>query len=95
MSTDPTAPRSHTVPVTAEFRHVIDTLPAFVWCATPDGSIAFLNRRGLEYTGFSLDQIDGWNWRDTSILHPDDMEALFDEWRSSPRDGRGRSRFPS
>jgi hypothetical protein len=31
---------------------VIDEVPAFVWCARPDGSIEFLNHRGLAYTGF-------------------------------------------
>ncbi len=28
-------------------RLVIDTIPGFVWSATPDGSIEFLNQRGL------------------------------------------------
>ncbi len=62
-------------------RLVIDTIPGFVWCASPDGSIAFLNQRGLDYTGFSLEQIKGWNWKDTNILHPDDLAALFESER--------------
>lgn len=76
------------VAVPPEFRHIIDILPAFVWCATPDGSIVFLNRRGLEYTGFSVDQITGWNWRDTNILHPDDMDPLFEAWQAIVATGR-------
>ncbi len=62
-------------------RLVIDTIPGFVWSATPDGSIEFLNQRGLDYTGFSLEQIKGWNWKDTNILHPDDLAALFESER--------------
>src|SRR2546426_44420 len=46
-------------------RPVIDTIPGFVWSARPDGAIEFLNQRGLDYTGFSLEQIRGWNWKDT------------------------------
>ena len=61
-------------------RSVIDRAPAFVWYAGPDGAIEFLNRGGLAYTGFTLEQIRGWNWRDTNILHPDDMEGLYQAW---------------
>ncbi|WP_263358597.1 PAS domain-containing protein [Acidicapsa ligni] len=59
---------------------VIDQVPAFVWYAGPDGSIEFLNRRGLTYTGFTLEQIRGWSWRESNILHPDDMESLYRAW---------------
>ncbi len=42
-----------------ELRLVIDTIPGFVWSASPDGSIEFLNQRGLDYTGFSLVDSNG------------------------------------
>ena len=54
-------------------RHIIDAIPGFVWFASPDGSIVYLNQRGLDYTGFTLEQIAGWTWKDTNILHPDDI----------------------
>jgi PAS domain S-box-containing protein len=63
-----------------QLRLVIDTIPGFVWSASPDGAIEFLNQRGLDYTGFSLQQIKGWNWKDTNILHPDDIQSLFETW---------------
>ena len=34
-------------------RDVIETIPAYVWSALPDGSVDFINRRWLEFTGFS------------------------------------------
>jgi PAS domain S-box-containing protein len=61
-------------------RRIIDALPGLVWSASPDGSIAYLNQRGLDYTGFTLEQITGWNWKDTNILHPDDIDALYQSW---------------
>ena len=88
MITDPAAGGIPAIVRSPEFRHVLDTLPAFVWCAAPDGSIVFLNRRGLEYTGFSPPQIAGWNWRDSNILHADDMDALFAAWQAIVASGR-------
>jgi len=74
--------RSERPPATsdADLRRIIDTIPGFVWCAAADGGIEFLNQRGLAYTGFSLEQIRGWNWRDTNILHPDDVQTLMETW---------------
>jgi PAS domain S-box-containing protein len=88
MSTDPAAERVQSVPSVAGFRQIVDVLPAFVWCAAPDGSIAFLNRRGLDYTGFQLADVTGWSWKDTSILHPDDVHLLFDAWQAIVDSGR-------
>ncbi len=75
-------------PTEDHLRLVIDTIPGFVWSATPDGSIEFLNQRGLDYTGFSLQQIKGWNWKDTNILHPDDLQSLFETWSAIVASGK-------
>ena len=69
-------------------RLVIDTIPAFVWSAGPDGSIEFLNQRGLEYTGFTMQQLRGWNWKDSNILHPDDFQGLFETWSAIVASGQ-------
>jgi len=65
-----------------QVRLVIDTIPGFVWSASPDGAIQFLNQRGLDYTGLSLQQIRGWNWKEANILHPEDVQGLFESWNS-------------
>ena len=69
-------------------RLVIDTIPAFVWSAGPDGYIEFLNQRGLEYTGFTMQQLRGWNWKDSNILHPDDFQGLFETWSAIVASGQ-------
>jgi PAS domain-containing protein len=42
-----------------ELRDVIDTVPAIVWSVLPDGSNAYVNRRFIEYSGMSAEQMAG------------------------------------
>src|SRR6478609_9926963 len=41
-------------------RLVVDTIPALVWSALPDGSVDFVNDRWLQHTGLSRDASLGW-----------------------------------
>jgi formate hydrogenlyase transcriptional activator len=63
-------------------RRIIDTIPALAWCARPDGSIEFLNRQWLDYTGLSPDEASDFGYQ--AAFHPDDRangrakcQALF------------------
>jgi PAS domain S-box-containing protein len=67
-------------------RLVIDTVPAMLHSARPDGYVDFFNKRWLEYVGVSLEDISGWRW--TDVIHPDDVEDVVDKWRSSVATGR-------
>src|SRR3981189_1578001 len=67
-------------------RLVIDTIPAHVWSARPDGSIDFINRRWLETTGLAMENALGWDWR--SVVHPDDLARYVDEWRAALAAGK-------
>ena len=66
-------------------RLAIDTIPALVWSARPDGSVDFVNQRWEEYTGLSLEEGLGWKWGET--VHPDDIERFVREWRTSVASG--------
>ena len=66
-------------------RLVIDTIPAHVWSARPDGSVDFINRRWLESTGLSVENGLGWNW--SSAVHPDDLTRFVDELHRASRLG--------
>src|SRR6266851_4655478 len=59
---------------------MIDAIPAIAWSCLPDGSVEFLNRRWLDYTGLSLDQALGRGWKAT--IHPNDVENVT-EWQSA------------
>lgn len=67
-------------------RLVIDTIPASVWSARPDGSVDFINQRFLEFTGRSMEDMLGWGWG--SLLHPDDLTRFMDEWQAALAGGK-------
>jgi formate hydrogenlyase transcriptional activator len=61
-----------------DLRTVIDTIPALVLCALPDGSIEFVNQAWRKYTGFSSEELTGWGWQ--TAIHPDDVSKFVEEW---------------
>ncbi len=67
-------------------RLVIDTAPAMLHSARPDGYVDFFNKRWLEYVGASLEDIRGWGW--THVIHPDDVQGVVGRWRSSVATGK-------
>jgi PAS domain S-box-containing protein len=66
-------------------RLVIDTIPAHVWSARPDGSVDFINQRLLEFLGRSMEDILGWDWG--SLVHPDDLTRFVGEWQAAVATG--------
>src|SRR4051794_18439676 len=60
---------------------LINTTPALIDTALPDGSLDFFNQRWLEYVGLPLTELLGWRW--TSTIHPEDVDELLDKWRAS------------
>src|SRR5229473_3380469 len=68
-----------------KYRHLVDTTPAFIHTALPDGSFDFLSRGWLEYGG--LPQTDFLDWRWTAAIHPEDVEGFVDKWRAALTSG--------
>jgi PAS domain S-box-containing protein len=58
-------------------RQVVDLIPALVWSSLPDGSVDFVNRRWLDFTGLSSEVALGWGF--TAAVHPEDLE----HWRAA------------
>jgi PAS domain S-box-containing protein len=67
-----------------ELRLAINTIPALVWSARPDGSLDFINQR-WEEIGLSLDDLRGSEWID--VLHPDERAGVADRWRTAVETG--------
>src|SRR6266542_1726853 len=67
-------------------RLVIDTIPAMVFAALPDGAVDFVNQRWLQYLGLSLQDVQGWGWEGT--IHPDDRARSIAHWRATMAAGQ-------
>ena len=37
------------------------------WMAEADGSVSWYNQRWYEYTGTTLEQVQGWGWQRSTI----------------------------
>ena len=65
-----------------ELRGIIDTVPAMVWTALPDGSNVLMSKRWKEYTGLPA---AGLGWQ--AAVHPDDLNRHLDVFRTSSAAG--------
>jgi PAS domain S-box-containing protein len=57
-----------------KLRDAIETIPAMAWIAEPDGSLQFVNRRWIEYTGLS--QVEEPKEVRKVAIHPDDLDRI-------------------
>src|ERR1700733_7271386 len=57
---------------------LVETIPALVWRAKPNGHIDYVNKRLLEYFGSPLEEIIGWGWMQKA--HPDDVAFKVQSW---------------
>jgi PAS domain S-box-containing protein len=67
------------------FRMLADNIPNLVWIARPDGWIYWFNSRCYNYTGASVEQLEGWGWQ--SIVDPEILPAVLKRWRHSIQSG--------
>ena len=67
-------------------RQIIDSAPALIHTARPDGYLDFFNQTWLDFAGVSLEKLLGWGW--TSCIHPEDIEALVQKMRESFAKGK-------
>ena len=59
---------------------LVDSIPALIHTARPDGYLDYFNKPWLEYLGVSLDKVAGWNW--TAFIHAEDVDGIVDHWRA-------------
>jgi len=58
---------------------LVDSIPALIHTARPDGYLDYFNKPWLEYLGATLEQVSGWNW--TAFIHPEDLDGIVAKWR--------------
>src|SRR5882724_2808326 len=59
---------------------LVDSIPALIHTARPDGYLDYFNKPWLEYLGVTLDKVAGWNW--TAYVHPEDVAGIVAKWRA-------------
>jgi PAS domain S-box-containing protein len=69
-----------------QLRPIIDTIPAMVFTALPDGFVDYINQRWRQFLGLGVESVQGWSW-DTTI-HPEDRARSIDHWRATMAAGQ-------
>jgi PAS domain S-box-containing protein len=64
-------------------RLTLDTIDGLVTTVSPSGELEFANRRFLEYTGNTIEELK----TEPGILHPEDRERVMGQWSHSLRTG--------
>jgi PAS domain S-box-containing protein len=62
-----------------QLQQLIDTVPVQIWCVTPTGEPAYINKTMVDYLGLKLDDFDAQGGLPSAIktiVHPDDRAAL-------------------
>jgi len=57
-----------------QFRTLAANIPQLAWMANSDGSIFWYNNRWFEYTGTTLEEMQGWGWE--KVHHPDFIKTV-------------------
>ncbi|MBC8045486.1 MAG: PAS domain S-box protein [Fimbriimonadaceae bacterium] len=62
-------------------RYLLETIPHIIATATPYGTLDYVNKNLLEYTGLSATELMQGKWFD--LVHADDIEKLSIAWEAS------------
>ncbi len=65
-----------------KYRFLADSMPQIVWIGEPDGTLTYVNKETLNYSGKNYNDFIAENgWRE--IVHPDEQEANIRLWTRS------------
>jgi two-component system, OmpR family, phosphate regulon sensor histidine kinase PhoR len=62
------------------FRFLADNIPVIIWTTDADGTLDYVNRRWVEYTGFHLEQS---RLKQADLVHPDDLQNSSVAWKEA------------
>jgi PAS domain S-box-containing protein len=63
----------------AQFRSIVDGLPAMVTLSSPEGDLELANRHVVEFFGAPLEEMKSWTQGE--VFHPDDYPGVLAAWR--------------
>lgn len=68
------------------FRTMANSIPQLAWMAHADGSIFWYNDRWYDYTGTTLEQMEGWGWQ--SVHDPEMLTRVMEQWTGAVAAGQ-------
>jgi PAS domain S-box-containing protein len=69
----------------ARFRELADNISQFAWTADQSGWIYWYNKRWHDYTGTTLEEMQGWGWQ--KVHHPDHVNRVVERIKRSFESG--------
>jgi PAS domain S-box-containing protein len=85
MATAPASEPMQSLPSADDLQRLVDTAPALLHSAQPDGSLDFCNQGWLDFLGARMQDLQGWGW--VSWAHPGDLPPFAEKWRACLRTG--------
>lgn len=67
------------------FHLLADAMPQLAWMARSDGYVYWYNQRWFEYTGTTLEQMEGWGWQ--AVHDPLQLPQVLERWKASVAQG--------
>jgi PAS domain S-box-containing protein len=61
------------------FRNLADNISQFAWMMDEQGWIFWYNKRWFDYTGTTLQEMEGWGWQ--AVHHPDHLERVVTRFK--------------
>ena len=65
----------------AQFHVLAESIPQLAWSTRADGYIDWYNQRWYDYTGTTLESMQGWGWK--QVHHPDQLEDVLTRWQAA------------
>lgn len=64
----------------SRFRLLAENISQLAWIAGADGWISWYNKRWFDYTGTTLEQMQGWGWQ--AVHHPDHVDRVTERFKT-------------
>ena len=62
------------------FRDLANSISQLAWMADATGFIFWYNNRWFDYTGTTLEDMQGWGWQ--TVHHPDELERVTEKFKA-------------
>jgi PAS domain S-box-containing protein len=69
----------------ARFHTLADNISQLAWMADERGGFFWYNQRWFDYTGTTLEEMQGWGWQ--KFHHPDHLQHVVEKWRQALETG--------